>query len=225
MSKRFDEALKVVDKKKVYDLKEGLKAVKKASSAKFDESLELAINLNLGKEGIRGSVLLPNGTGKTSKILVLAKGDAAKAATKAGADFVGDKDMIEKISKENWFGFDIIIATPEMMPELGRIGKILGPKGLMPNPKTGTVTNDTAKAVDEIKKGKAIYKSDNTGNINCAFGKVSFTEKKLSENAEVIMNAINKAKPSDVKGIFIKNISISSTMGPGIKISMKSFDI
>ena len=186
------------------------------------------MNLNLdvkkADQQLRGSVVLPNGTGKAKKILVLAKGDQAKAGTNAGADYVGDIDMITKIEKENWFDFDVIIATPEMMPALGKIGKLLGPKGLMPNPKTGTVTTDVAKAVEEVKKGKVDYRTDSYGNIHGIFGKASFDDDKLIENLTTFVNVILKAKPSTIKGNYVKNISISSTMGPGIKLDINSFD-
>ena len=170
------------------------------------------------------AIVLPHGTGKDKKVLVLAKGDAAKAATEAGADYVGDIDMITKIEKENFFDFDVIIATPEMMPMLGKIGKLLGPKGLMPNPKTGTVTTDVAKAIEETKKGKVNYRTDSFGNIHGVFGKASFEEEKLVENLKAFVSVILKSRPSTLKGIYVKNIAISSTMGPGIKIDINSFD-
>ena len=227
-SKRYVEVVSKVDKKKAYSLEEAIKLVKSTTSAKFDETIEVAMNLNLDTrktdQQLRGAVVLPNGTGKSAKVLVLAKGDQAKAAKEAGADFVGDADMIEKIEKENWFGYDVIIATPEMMPMLGKIGKVLGPKGLMPNPKTGTVTMDVKKAVSDVKNGKVEYRTDSFGNIHGIIGKASFDEKKLSENLVTFVNAIIKLKPASVKGIYVKNISISSTMGPGIKIDLNSFD-
>ena len=227
-SKRYVELVSKVDKKKAYSLDEAIKLVKSTTSAKFDETIEVAMNLNLDTrktdQQLRGAVVLPNGTGKSATVLVLAKGDQAKAAKEAGADFVGDADMIEKIEKENWFGYDVIIATPEMMPMLGKIGKVLGPKGLMPNPKTGTVTMDVKKAVSDVKNGKVEYRTDSFGNIHGIIGKASFDEKKLSENLVTFVNAIIKLKPASVKGIYVKNISISSTMGPGIKIDLNSFD-
>ena len=227
-SKRYTANLEKVDKSKVYTIEEAIKLVKDTSDAKFDATVEIAMNLNLdtkkNDQQLRGAVVLPHGTGKVKKILVLAKGDAAKAAREAGADFVGDVDMIQKIEQENWFDYDVIIATPEMMPLLGKIGKLLGPKGLMPNPKTGTVTMDTAKAVLETKKGKVNYRTDSFGNVHGIIGKVSFDNDKLVENLKAFVEAIMKVKPSTVKGSYVKNISISSTMGPGVKIDLNSFD-
>ena len=227
-SKRHTANLEKVDRTKLYDIEEAIKLVKETSNSKFDGTLEVAMNLNLDQkkadQQLRGAVVLPNGTGKSKKILVLAKGEQAKAAEKAGADFVGDIDMITKIEKENWFDFDVIIATPEMMPMLGKIGKLLGPKGLMPNPKTGTVTTDVAKAIEETKKGKVNYRTDSFGNIHGIFGKASFEDEKLIENLKAFVNVILKAKPSTIKGIYVKNIAISSTMGPGIKLDINSFD-
>ena len=227
-SKRHIANLEQIDKTKSYSIEEAIKLVKATSNAKFDSTLEVAMNLNLdvkkADQQLRGSVVLPNGTGKTKRILVLAKGDQAKIATTAGADYVGDIDMITKIEKENWFDFDVIIATPEMMPALGKIGKLLGPKGLMPNPKTGTVTMDVAKAIEEVKKGKVNYRTDSFGNIHGIFGKSSFEDEKLIENLRTFVNVILKAKPTTVKGNYVKNISISSTMGPGIKLDINSFD-
>ncbi len=227
-SKRYTANLEKVDKSKVYTIEEAIKLVKDTSDAKFDATVEIAMNLNLdtkkNDQQLRGAVVLPHGTGKVKKILVLAKGDAAKAAREAGADFVGDVDMIQKIEQENWFDYDVIIATPEMMPLLGKIGKLLGPKGLMPNPKTGTVTMDTAKAVLETKKGKVNYRTDSFGNVHGIIGKVSFDNDKLVENLKAFVEAIMKVKPSTVKGSYVKNISISSTMGPGVKLDLNSFD-
>lgn len=227
-SKRYAKALEQVDKTKVYSKEEAMKLVKETSNVKFDSTIEVAMNLNLDSkkadQQLRGAIVLPNGTGKTKKILVLAKGDQAKQAKEAGADYVGDVDMIDKIGKENWFDFDVIIATPEMMPALGKIGKLLGPKGLMPNPKTGTVTMEVGKAVEETKKGKVNYRTDSYGNVHGIIGKSSFTETMLVENLAVFVNAILKVKPSTVKGNYVKNISVSSTMGPGIKIDLNSFD-
>ena len=227
-SKRYAKVLEQVDKTKVYSKEEAMKLVKETSNVKFDSTIEVAMNLNLDSkkadQQLRGAIVLPNGTGKTKKILVLAKGDQAKQAKEAGADYVGDIDMIEKIGKENWFDFDVIIATPEMMPALGKIGKLLGPKGLMPNPKTGTVTMEVGKAVLETKKGKVNYRTDSYGNVHGIIGKSSFTEAMLLENLTTFVNTILKAKPSTVKGNYVKNISVSSTMGPGIKVVLNSFD-
>lgn len=227
-SKRYVSNLEKLDKNKTYSAIEAVKLVKETSNAKFDSTIEVAMNLNLdtkkNDQQLRGAVVLPNGTGKTKRILVLAKGDQAKAAKEAGADFVGDLDMIQKIEKESWFDYDVIIATPEMMPMLGKIGKLLGPKGLMPNPKTGTVTMDTAKAIEETKKGKVNYRTDSFGNVHGIVGKASFDDAKLVENLKAFVEAIMKVKPSTVKGAYVKNVSISSTMGPGVKIDLNSFD-
>ena len=214
-SKRYVSNLEKLDKNKAYSAIEAVKLVKETSNAKFDSTIEVAMNLNLdtkkNDQQLRGAVVLPNGTGKTKRILVLAKGDQAKAAKEAGADFVGDLDMIQKIEKESWFDYDVIIATPEMMPMLGKIGKLLGPKGLMPNPKTGTVTMDTAKAIEETKKGKVNYRTDSFGNVHGIVGKASFDDAKLVENLKAFVEAIMKVKPSTVKGAYVKNVSISST--------------
>ena len=227
-SKRFTEAVSKIEKNKTYSVEEATKLVKETSNLKFDATVEIAMNMNLDSkkadQQLRGAIVLPNGTGKTQKVLVLAKGDAAKAAKDAGADYVGDMDMIEKIDKENWFDFDVIIATPDMMPSLGKIGKVLGPKGLMPNPKTGTVTMDTAKAVNETKLGKVNYRTDSFGNIHGIIGKTSFDANKLAENLNAFVGAILKVKPATVKGKYINSITISSTMGPGIKLDLNSFD-
>lgn len=228
-SKKYLEASKLVEKNKLYTKEEAIELVKKTSVTKFDGSVEVAMRLNLdtkkADQQLRGAIVLPNGTGKTKRVLVLAKGDAAKAAEEAGADYVGDTNYIEKIEKENWFEFDTMIATPEMMPMLGKIGKILGPKGLMPNPKTGTVTMDTKKAVEDVKKGRVEYRTDSYGNVHAIIGKVSFEDAKLLENLDAFVNVIKKAKPSVVKGKYILNISVASTMGPGVKIDSNSFDI
>ena len=227
-SKRYASLIQNVEKNKMYDYKEAIKLVKETSNLKFDSTIEVAMNLNLdtkkADQQLRGAIALPNGTGKTKKILVLAKGDQARMAKEAGADYVGDVDMIEKMEKENWFPFDVIVATPEMMPLLGKIGKILGPKGLMPNPKTGTVTMEVDKAVNEIKKGKVNYRTDSFGNVHGIIGKSSFDNKMLEENLSAFVNTILKVKPATVKGTYVKNISISSTMGPGIKIDLNSFN-
>ena len=227
-SKRYVANLEQVEKNKLYSTEEAIKLVKSTSNTKFDSTVEVAMNLNLdvkkADQQLRGAIVLPHGTGKTKKILVLAKGEQAKAAKEAGADYVGDLDLITKIESENWFEYDVIIATPEMMPALGKIGKLLGPKGLMPNPKTGTVTMDVAKAVEETKKGKVNYRTDSYGNVHGIIGKVSFTEEQLTENLKTFVETIIKVKPTTVKGIYIKNISVSSTMGPGIKLDLNSFD-
>lgn len=226
--KKYVEASNKVDSKKLYTVEEAIKLAKETSTTKFDSTVEVAFKLNLdtkkADQQLRGSLVLPNGTGKTKKILVLAKGAQAEAAKSAGADYVGDLDLIEKIQKENWFDFDTIIATPEMMPALGKIGKILGPKGLMPNPKTGTVTTTPEKVVEDVKKGMIEYRVDSYGNVHSIIGKVSFTEDALKENLSYLMNVIVKAKPSTVKGTYIQNITVSTTMGPGIKIDKNSFD-
>ena len=215
--KKYVEASSKVDKNKSYTLEEAVKLVKSTSITKFDSSVEVAIKLNIdtkkADQQLRGSLVLPNGTGKSKKILVLAKGAQAEEARKAGADYVGDVDLIDKISKENWFDFDIIIATPEMMPQLGKIGKVLGPKGLMPNPKTGTVTMTPGKVVEDVKKGMIEYRADSYGNVHTIIGKVSFDDKALLENFKYLVDSIIKAKPTAVKGKYISNISVSSTMG------------
>lgn len=227
-SKKYVEVAKEVEKNKLYTKEEAISLAKKTSITKFDASVELAINLNLdtkkADQQLRGTICLPNGTGKTKRILVIAKGPKAEEAKQAGADFVGDTDYLEKIEKENWFEFDVLIATPDMMPVLGKLGKVLGPKGLMPNPKTGTVTMDINKAVSEVKQGRIEYRTDSYGNVHAIIGKVSFTEKQLLENLEAFVSLILKTKPATVKGTYVKNISIATTMGPGIKIDINSFD-
>ncbi len=227
--KKYVEASKNVEKNKEYTIVEAIKLVKETSITKFDSTVDVAIKLNIdpkkADQQLRGSFVLPNGTGKSKKILVIAKGAQAEAAKNAGADYVGDKDMIEKIQKENWFAYDVIIATPDMMPELGKIGKILGPKGLMPNPKTNTVTTNVVSAIEDVKKGMVSFKTDTYGNVHSVVGKVSFDETKLQENLEYIVTTISKLKPASVKGKFIKSITVASTMGPGIKLDKNSFDI
>ena len=227
-SKRYIANLEQIDKNKTYTIEEAIELVKKTSNSKFDATLEVAMNLNLdvkkADQQLRGAVVLPHGTGKSKRILVLSKGEQATLAKNAGADYVGDVDMITKIEKENWFDFDVIIATPEMMPMLGKIGKLLGPKGLMPNPKTGTVTTDVVKAIEETKKGKVNYRTDSFGNVHGIFGKASFDNVKLVENLKAFIEVILKAKPTTAKGNYVKNISISSTMGPGIKIDLSSIE-
>ena len=228
-SKKYIEASKKVDKTKLYTKAEAIKLIKETSYSTFDETVELVLRLNLdtkkADQQLRGATVLPNGTGKTKKVLVIAKGAKAEEAKSAGADYVGDTDMIDKISKENWFDFDTLIATPDMMPALGKIGRVLGPKGLMPNPKTGTVTMDVTKAVTDVKKGRIEYRADSFGNVAVVIGKVSFDEKKLLENLDSFVSLIIKSKPSVVKGKYIKNITVSTTMGPGIKIDDAEFTI
>ena len=227
-SKKYTEALSKIEKGKLYSLEEAVKLVKETSVSTFDGTVEIAVRLNLdtkkNDQQLRGAIVLPHGTGKTKKVLVLAKGDAAKAATDAGADYVGDVDMITKIEKENWFDFDVIIATPEMMPMLGKLGKVLGPKGLMPNPKTGTVTMDTKKAVEDVKKGRVEYRTDSYANVHALVGKVSFDDEKLVDNVKAFMDVIIKSKPQAAKGIYLKGVSLASTMGPGIKVDLSSCD-
>lgn len=226
MSKRMVEANKLVEPGKLYDVAEAIKLALSMPKAKFDETLEMHIRLGVdGKQAdqqVRGVVVLPNGTGKTKKVLVLAKGDKAKEAEAAGADFVGDDDMIQKIQSENWFGFDVVVATPDMMASLGKIARVLGPKGLMPNPKAGTVTMDVAKAVTEIKAGKIEYRLDKNNIVHCPIGKVSFGADKLKENYMTLLEAIVKAKPAAAKGTYLKSIAVSTTMGAGIKVNPTS---
>ena len=226
-SKKYTEALSKIEKGKLYPLEEAVKLVKETSVSTFDGTVEIAVRLNLdtkkNDQQLRGAIVLPHGTGKTKKVLVLAKGDAAKAATDAGADYVGDVDMITKIEKENWFDFDVIIATPEMMPMLGKLGRVLGPKGLMPNPKTGTVTMDTKKAVEDVKKGRVEYRTDSYANVHALVGKVSFDDEKLVDNVKAFMDVIIKSKPQAAKGIYLKGVSLASTMGPGVKINTTRF--
>jgi large subunit ribosomal protein L1 len=221
--KNYLQSLSEYDKTKVYDDKEAIELVLKTAKAKFDETIDLAIRLGVdprhADQQVRGTVILPNGTGKSEKVLVLAKGDKAREAEDAGADYVGAEEMLEKIEKEDWFDYDVIIATPDMMSKVGRLGRILGPKGLMPNPKSGTVTFDVGKAVNEVKAGKIEYRVDKTAIIHVPIGKKSFGNDKLLENYKVIMDAIMKAKPAVTKGQYIKNIVLSSTMGPGVKVS------
>ncbi len=227
-SKKYTEALEKIEKGKLYSLEEAVKLVKETSVSTFDGTVEIAVRLNLdtkkNDQQLRGAIVLPHGTGKAKKVLVLAKGDAAKAAVDAGADFVGDVDMITKIEKENWFEFDVIIATPEMMPLLGKLGKVLGPKGLMPNPKTGTVTMDTKKAVEDVKKGRVEYRTDSYANVHALVGKVSFDDEKLVDNVKAFMDVIIKSKPQAAKGVYLKGVSLASTMGPGVKVDLSSFD-
>ncbi len=226
-SKKYTEALSKIEKNKVYTKEEAIKLVKETSTSSFDGSVEVAMRLNLdtkkADQQLRGAIVLPKGTGKTKKVLVIAKGDKANQAREAGADYVGDVDMLEKIEKENWFDFDTMIATPDMMPLLGKLGKVLGPKGLMPNPKTGTVTMDVTKAVEEVKAGRVEYRTDSYGNIHGIIGKVSFSDEDLLANLNAFVTHIIKLRPATVKGDYVKNISVASTMGPGIKVE-NSFD-
>ena len=221
--KRYQEAEKLIDSSKAYSAKEALEVFEKMPKPKFDETVELHVKLGVdGKQAdqqVRGTVVLPNGTGKTQRVLVFAKGDKAKEAEAAGADFVGAEELVPKIQNENWFDYDVIVATPDMMGVIGRLGKILGPKGLMPNPKSGTVTMDVTKAINEIKSGKVEYRLDKTNIIHLGFGKVSFGSDKLLENYETIMDAIQKAKPAAAKGQYIRSIAISTTMGPSIYLA------
>ena len=221
--KKYTDSVKLLEKARLYDPAEAIALVCQTSKAKFDETIELHVRLGVDSrhadQQVRGAVVLPNGTGKTVRTLVFAKGDRAKEAEAAGADYVGDMNYVEKIMKENWFDFDIVIATPDMMGTIGRLGKVLGPKGLMPNPKAGTVTMDVARAVTEAKAGKIEYRLDKTNIIHCPIGKASFGAEKLAENFNALMGAIIKAKPAAAKGQYIKSCTIASTMGPGIKVN------
>ena len=225
-SKKMQEALKKVDATKAYSVEEAVALAKDTNIAKFDATVEVAYKLNVdpkkADQQIRGAVVLPNGTGKTQTVLVFAKGEKAKEAEAAGADFVGDDDMVEKI-QGGWFDFDVVVATPDMMATVGKLGRVLGPKGLMPNPKTGTVTMDVTKAVEEVKAGKVTYRVDKAGNIHVPIGKVSFDNEKLVENFNTINDVLLKAKPSTAKGQYIKNISVTTTFGPGIHVDQASF--
>ncbi|QRG67900.1 50S ribosomal protein L1 [Brevibacillus choshinensis] len=222
--KKYQEAVKLVDKNKVYEVAEGIELVKKAATAKFDETVEAAFRLGVdpkrADQQIRGAVVLPHGTGKVQRVLVFAKGEKAKDAEAAGADYVGDADMIAKI-QGGWFDFDVVVATPDMMGEVGKLGRVLGPKGLMPNPKTGTVTFDVTKAVNEIKAGKIEYRVDKAGNIHAPIGKASFDAEKLVDNLAALTEALNRAKPAAAKGVYMKNVTLSSTMGPGVRVAVK----
>ena len=224
-SKRYVECSKLVDSNKEYEIKEALDVIEKMPKTKFDQTVELHVKLGVDSkhadQQVRGTVVLPNGTGKTQRVLVFAKGPKAEEAEKAGADFVGAEELIPKIQNDNWFDYDVIVATPDMMGVVGRLGKVLGPKGLMPNPKSGTVTMDVTKAINEIKSGKVEYRLDKTNIIHLGFGKVSFGADKLAENYDAIMGAIIKAKPAAAKGQYIKGVSISTTMGPGLSINQK----
>ena len=225
VSKRYAESVKLVDKTKEYEAKEALEVIEKMPKTKFDETVELHVKLGVDSkhadQQVRGTVVLPNGTGKTQRVLVFAKGPKAEEAQKAGADFVGAEELIPKIQNDNWFEYDVVVATPDMMGVVGRLGKVLGPKGLMPNPKSGTVTMDVTKAISEIKSGKVEYRLDKNNIIHLGFGKVSFGADKLLEDYDVIMNAIIKAKPLAAKGQYIKSVAITTTMGPSIFINQK----
>ena len=225
VSKRYAESAKLVDKTKEYEAKEALEIIEKMPKTKFDETVELHVKLGVDSkhadQQVRGTVVLPNGTGKTQKVLVFAKGPKAEEAEKAGSYFVGAEELIPKIQNENWFDYDVVVATPDMMGVVGRLGKVLGPKGLMPNPKSGTVTMDVTKAIKEIKSGKVEYRLDKTNIIHLGFGKVSFGAEKLAENYDAIMGAIIKAKPAAAKGQYIRSVSVSTTMGPGLYINQK----
>ena len=226
-SKKYTEAMSKLERGKVYCKEEAVKLVKETSTSSFDATVEVAMRLNIdtkkADQQLRGAIVLPKGTGKTNKVLVIARGEKATQAKEAGADYVGDVDMLEKIEKENWFDFDTMIATPDMMPLLGKLGRVLGPKGLMPNPKTGTVTLDVEKAVNEVKAGRVEYRADSFGIIHGVIGKVSFSEEDLLENLNAFVAAILRVKPATVKGDYVKSISIASTMGPGIRVE-NNFD-
>lgn len=221
--KKYQEAVKLVDNSKTYDIQEAISTLKEVSKAKFDETIEVAFRLGVdpkkADENIRGAVVLPHGTGKTQRVLVFAKGEKAKEAEEAGADYIGDADVIAKIN-DGWFDFDVVVATPDMMAEVGKLGRVLGPKGLMPNPKTGTVTFEVEKAVGEIKAGKVEYRVDKSSNLHVPIGKVSFEDEKLAENFKTIVETIVKVKPQSSKGAYVRNVSITSTMGPGIKVDV-----
>jgi large subunit ribosomal protein L1 len=221
--KKYQESAKLVDSQKLYDPSEALDLAQKTSKAKFDETVEAHIKLGVDSrhadQQVRGAVVLPHGTGKKIRVLVFAKGDKAKEAEQAGAEFVGADDLLAKIQNENWFDFDVVVATPDMMGVVGRLGKVLGPKGLMPNPKAGTVTMDVARAIAEIKAGKIEYRLDKTNIIHCPIGKVSFGSEKLVDNFHTLMDAVVKAKPSAAKGVYLRSVVVTSTMGPGIKVN------
>jgi large subunit ribosomal protein L1 len=221
--KKYQTSAKQIDRAALYESKDAFELICKTASAKFDETVELHVRLGVDSrhadQQVRGAIVLPHGTGKTARVLVFAKGDKADAAREAGADYVGDMDMVEKIQKENWFDFDVVVASPDMMGTVGRLGKLLGPKGLMPSPKAGTVTPDVAKAVQEVKAGKIEYRLDKTNIIHCPIGKVSFGAEKLNDNFNALMGAIVKAKPAAAKGQYIKSCVTASTMGPGVKVS------
>ncbi len=226
LTKRQNLFTEKVDREAFYSVTDAIALSKELATAKFDETVEVAFNLNLdptkAEQQLRGALVLPHGTGKTQKILAFAEGDAAKAAEEAGADYVGADDLVAKIKNESWFDFDVVVATPQMMPKIGRIGQVLGPKGLMPNPKTGTVTPDLTKAITEIKAGKVTYRIDKFGNLHVIIGKASFEQEKLEENFMTIFNEITRLKPSTAKGTYMENVTVSTTMGAGIKIDVKN---
>ena len=221
--KKYQDSAKLIDKSKQYDVKEAIELVTKTAKAKFDETVEAHIKLGVDSrhadQQVRGAIVLPNGTGKSAKVLVFAKGPKADEAKAAGADFVGEMDMVERIQKENWFDFDVVVATPDMMGVVGRLGRLLGPKGLMPSPKAGTVTMDVTRAVNEIKAGKIEYRLDKTNIIHCPIGKASFGADKLKENFDALLGAVIKAKPAAAKGQYLRSVTVASTMGPGVKIN------
>ncbi|SDN92440.1 50S ribosomal protein L1 [Alkalicoccus daliensis] len=225
-SKKYEDALKLVDREKAYGIQDAVNVVKQTATANFDETVEMAARLGIdpkkADQQIRGAVVLPHGTGKTQSVIVFAKGEKAKEAEAAGADVVGEEDLINRVS-QGWMDFDVVVATPDMMAQVGKLGRVLGPKGLMPNPKTGTVTFDVTKAVEEIKAGKVEYRADKTGNIHVPLGKASFSENQLEENFRAMMDVLVKAKPAAAKGTYIRNVSIAATMGPGVKINTNEF--
>jgi large subunit ribosomal protein L1 len=224
--KKYQESLKKIDREQAYELEEAVRLVKEVAPATFDETVEAAFRLGIdtkrADQQVRGAVVLPHGTGKTKRVLVFAKGEKAKEAEQAGADYVGEDDLVNKVT-QGWLDFDVVIATPDMMGQVGKLGRILGPRGLMPNPKTGTVTFEVAKAVEEVKAGKIEYRADRAGNVHAPIGKVSFDEEKLAENFQVLIETLIKAKPPASKGQYMKNASVSSTMGPGIRVNTARF--
>ncbi|SFM23993.1 50S ribosomal protein L1 [Salibacterium qingdaonense] len=226
--KKYQDAVKLIDKEQVYNTEEAIELVKKTSIANFDETVEAAVRLGVdprkNDQQLRGAVVLPHGTGKTQRVLVFAKGDKAQEAEQAGADFVGEEDLVNQV-QQGWFDFDVVIATPDMMAQVGKLGKILGPKGLMPNPKTGTVTMDVTKAVEEVKAGKVEYRVDKSGNIHAPIGKVSFETEKLAENFKALVDALVKAKPAAAKGTYVRGTAVASTMGPGVTISTSTLNL
>ena len=227
--KKYNASKALVENLKQYDPREGVETVLKTATAKFDETVEISLRLGVDSrhadQQVRGAVVLPNGTGKTVRVLVFAKGEKAREAQEAGADFIGDEETVNKIKNENWFDFDVCVATPDMMGVVGRIGRILGPKGLMPNPKSGTVTMDVTKAIHDIKAGKVEYRVDKTNIVHCPIGKVSFGADKLLENLDTLMDAVIKAKPASAKGTYIKSMVVSTTMGPGVRVATNKYGV